>query len=251
MRENLAAALRGVRRGRAAADQLCASFVSLLDVDGAALAVLMSRDVMSRSMGSGGSLSHELMELQFMLGEGPTLQSMTTSAPVMAGDLHGVEARQWPQFAAAAVALGVGAVFAFPVTAAGAAIGALLLHRNRSGPLTGAALIGAFFAADLAALPILDVIGMDLDAGMEDETSGAWEELAALTRSEVYQAAGVLIGQLDVTPTEALVRLRAHAFAQGQTASEAAYDILEYRVRLDYDQSSRQQPEEGTDGHGA
>jgi hypothetical protein len=63
----------------------------------------------------------------------------------------------------------------------------------------------------------------------------AWSELASLERVEVYQATGMIMGLLDVAPAEALVRLRAHAFVHGQTASQAAWDIVERRVTLDDD----------------
>ncbi len=244
LRHGLAAAVGGTRRGRDIADNLCTSFVELLDVDGAALAIIVGENVISSSLGTSGPLSHELMELQFMLGEGPCLQSMTSTVPVMVADLHGTKSTPWPTFAGAAASLGVGAVFALPVTVAGFPIGALFLHRCRPGPLGSADLAGAFFAADLAALPILDVMGMDLDADDEDLTSSGWAELAALARSEVYQAAGVLIAQLGVTPAEALVRLRGHAFANGKTTSQAAYDILEHRVRLGDDATGSSGPPE-------
>jgi hypothetical protein len=244
VRHVLTAAVGGTRRGREIADQLCTSFVELMDIDGAALAIIVSENAMSSSLGVSGPLSHELMELQFMLGEGPCLQSMTSTVPVMAADLHSTETTAWPTFAGAASRLGVGAVFALPVTVAGFPIGALFLHRNRSGRLGGADLAGAFFAADLAALPILDVMGLDLNADDEDVTSSRWAELTALARSEVYQAAGVVIAQLGVTPAEALVRLRGHAFAHGKTTSQAAYDILEHRVRLGDDATGSERPEE-------
>lgn len=241
VRRELASAIGGIRRGREVADRLCASFVDLLDVDGAALAILVDATEVSRSLGTSGPVSIELMELQFMLGEGPCLQSMSSAEPVLAADLNSGSAATWPIFAGAASRLGVAAVFALPVTVAGFSIGALFLHRNRAGPLADADLTGAFFAADLAALPILDVMGVDLDAAVEDEADDSWAELAALARSEVYQAAGVLIAQLGVSPAEALVRLRGHAFAHGQSTSAAAYDILEHRVRLDDDDSKQRE----------
>ncbi|MGI8591735.1 MAG: ANTAR domain-containing protein [Nakamurella sp.] len=237
--EHLIAAIGGVRRGRPVADQLCASLVQSLNVDGAALTISAADGVVGSSMGASGPLSRELIDLEFMLGEGPSLQAVNSSAPVMAADLHGVAAASWFNFAGAASNLGVGAIFALPVAVAGLPMGALLLYRDRPGPLSGAALTGAYFAAELAALPILDVAGLDLDVAVEDDSSAAWEELTALTRSEVYQAAGVLIAQLGVSPTEALVRLRGYAFAHGRTTSEAAYDILEHRVRLADDGTGR------------
>jgi AmiR/NasT family two-component response regulator len=52
---------------------------------------------------------------------------------------------------------------------------------------------------------------------------------------EVYQATGMLISHLDVDATEALVRLRAHAIATNQTASQVAVAIIERRLVLDRD----------------
>lgn len=103
----------------------------------------------------------------------------------------------------------------------------------------------AFFAADLAALPVLDVMGSEPPASESDDMSSAWSEFITLTRSEVYQATGVLIAQLGVTPAEALARLRAHAFANGKTASDTAYDILEHRLLLDDDRTGNDGPEYG------
>jgi hypothetical protein len=127
---------------------------------------------------------------------------------------------------------GVRAVFALPVMVANSPIGALDLYRTTPGDLEGAALSGGMIAAELAALPLLDLMGIDLNAGLNDQTSSAWDELSALTRIEVYQAAGMLIAQLGVSPSEALVRLRGYAFLHDRTASQVAYEIIERRLRL-------------------
>lgn len=240
MSAQLLAAIGGVRRGRAAADRLCSSLTHALDVDGAAVTVDTAPDgVVGKCLGVSGPLSDELVELQFMLGEGPSLVAVKSFAAVLAADLHGRTAAEWPNFAGAASALGVGALFVFPVAVGGLPMGTLSLYRQRPGPLGVAALAGAYFAAELAVLPILDVAGMDMKLATEDGSSAEWAELTALTRSEVYQAAGVLIAQLGVTATEALVRLRAHAFAHGKTTSQTAYDILEHRVHLGNDGTGR------------
>jgi hypothetical protein len=39
----------------------------------------------------------------------------------------------------------------------------------------------------------------------------------------------------EVEPAEALVRLRAHAFATGRSATDVACDILDRRLRLEAD----------------
>ena len=60
-----------------------------------------------------------------------------------------------------------------------------------------------------------------------------WDQLESLERIEVYQATGMLIGALDIGGTEALVRLRGHAFANDMTASEAAWAIVKRQISLD------------------
>jgi len=42
----------------------------------------------------------------------------------------------------------------------------------------------------------------------------------------------MVMAQLDIGPAEALVRLRAHAYATGNTATEVAREILAHRLRL-------------------
>jgi hypothetical protein len=56
-----------------------------------------------------------------------------------------------------------------------------------------------------------------------------------LERVEVYQATGVIVAALDVSPADALVRLRAHAISRSLTASEVAYQILDRRLALGHD----------------
>ena len=49
------------------------------------------------------------------------------------------------------------------------------------------------------------------------------------------QATGMLVAQLEVAPAEALVRLRAHAYATGRSATAIACDILDRRLRRQAD----------------
>jgi AmiR/NasT family two-component response regulator len=74
-----------------------------------------------------------------------------------------------------------------------------------------------------------------MHAAVADPNSNAWAELHALSRAEVSQATGMLVAQLDVEPAEALVRLRAHAYASGRSATDVARDILDRRLRLEAD----------------
>ncbi len=244
LRDELMAAVSGGGRGRDVADRLCGVCVDVLEVDGAALSIIYD-GALSRSLGASSEISRELDELQFTLGEGPCLEAVGRSAPILVADLANPHLIRWPVFAGAAMRLGVRAVFALPVVVASLPIGALDLFKNTPGALDETALTGGLIAAELARLPMLDLLGIDLNAAHDDETSEAWDELSALTRVEVYQAAGMLIAQLGVSPSEALVRLRGYAFAHDKTASEVAFDILERGLRLADDQNDVTPPTEG------
>jgi hypothetical protein len=126
-------------------------------------------------------------------------------------------------------------VYAIPVVVAGEYVGALDLFRAQPGPLLGDELVGAVAAAELAGIPLLDLLDADLQAAVADPNSDAWAELNTLSRVEVSQATGMVVAQLSIEPAEALVRLRAHAYATGRSATDVARDILERRLTLDGD----------------
>jgi hypothetical protein len=123
-------------------------------------------------------------------------------------------------------------VFAMPVLVAGEHVGALDLFRALPGRLNGDQVVGAVAAAELAGIPLLDLMDGDLQAASGEPGSDAWAELNSLSRAEVSQATGMLVAQLGIAPTEALVRLRAHAYATGRSATDVARDILDRRLRL-------------------
>ena len=111
-------------------------------------------------------------------------------------------------------------------------MGALDLFRTHPGVLGAEQLAGALVAAELAQMPLLDLLAEDLQAAVADPDSDSWAELITLSRAEVSQATGMLVAQLEVEPAEAMVRLRAHAFAAGRSATDVACDILDRRLRL-------------------
>jgi hypothetical protein len=118
---------------------------------------------------------------------------------------------------------------------AGEHVGALDLFRTTPGQLNAEQFSAAVVAAELAGIPLLDLMEGDMQAAVGDPTSDAWAELTELSRAEVSQATGMLIAQLGIEPAEALVRLRAHAYTTDRTASEVARDILDRRLILEVD----------------
>jgi GAF domain len=238
LRAGLGAALEGADPGLSTADRLCQACVELLEVDGAAISVTHEGSTRG-TFGSSGELSRRLDEYQFTFGEGPCLDSVRTARPVLVADLGDRGEQRWPAYAGAVLESGVRAVYALPVTIAAAQVGALDLFRSKPGPLTEAGLVGGLMAAELAAVPLLDLMTGDIDWAALAEGGDGWSQLASLERVEVYQATGMLMGQLGVGPADALIRLRGHAFATGATASEVAWNVVERRLALEPDDSWR------------
>jgi len=231
--EQLLAAVDG-RRGVEAADRLCEACVVLFDVDAAAISLVFD-GANTGTLGSSGDRARTCDELQFLLGEGPCLDSVTRRSPVLVLDLADPDDARWPVYGPAMLDLQVRGVFAMPVVVAGEYVGALDLFRNEPGRLEDAQLTGAVVAAEMAGMPLLDLLDGDLQAAVADPASNAWAELHTLSRAEVSQATGMLVAQLAVEPAEALVRLRAHAYATGRSATDVARDILNRKIRLEAD----------------
>jgi len=116
-------------------------------------------------------------------------------------------------------------VFAFPLQVGAARLGVLDVFRDRVGSLTRVELGEAFTYADRAVNALLD--GQEGTADALDETfdHGA----------EIFQAQGMVMVQLGVPLAEALVRIRAYAFATSRPLSEVADDIVARRLRLERD----------------
>lgn len=223
------------------AERLCHACVDLLTVDGAALS-LMHEPSSRGTVGASGDLSRRLDELQFTFGEGPCFESMRTRSPVLVSDVTDPREQRWPILATALAETGVRAVYALPVSVASSFVGVLDLFRTSPGQLEGSDLIGGLVAAELAAVPLLDLMSSRDPAATDPD---ATDELAELDRVEVYQATGMIMGQLECSAADALVRLRAHAFAQGLTAREVARLVVGRRLALEADPHPRSSADGG------
>jgi hypothetical protein len=181
----------------------------------------------------GKATSAALEDAQFTLGQGPSPEAATGGSPVLVPDLAGAQER-WPAFTPAALGLGVGAVFAFPLRIGAISVGVLLAHRTVPGPLSIEQLADALALADAVTVLVLHCVpaaGAPADAAWARPRPG-WEQ-PPTHRAEVHQATGVLSVQLDVPLAEALVRLRAHAYATDRPISEVAADVVAHRLYLE------------------
>lgn len=175
------------------------------------------------------ALTEELEELQITLGEGPCADAAIADAPTQISDTTEEAARRrWPAFAPASVARGVRSVSAFPVGAGAAHFGVLSVYRRQTGSFRPAEVTDAMLFADAAlALAVLpgDGIAPDLQSLIDASAAGR--------RAEVHQATGMVAAQLGVSVTDALVALRAHAYATGARLIELARDVVNGGVRFD------------------
>ncbi len=88
-------------------------------------------------------------ELQTELGEGPCLAAYRTRSPVLVGDLRRDD--RFPEFGTRAVAIGLRAVFTFPLCHGASCLGALDLYRDAPGELNAAESESAQTLADVTA----------------------------------------------------------------------------------------------------
>jgi hypothetical protein len=197
--------------------RLCAQTVP---VSGVGLA-LMTEEGPAGTVTATDGTALQLEELQFALGEGPCVDASRTGRPVLQPDLARTAPARWPAFAAGAEAAGLDAVFAFPLRVGGIRVGVLDLYRTTAGVLSAEELADALSFADAATAILLHLqaqaVGWDLPA-------------ASLTlfddRAEVHQATGVVSVQAAVSLQEALLLLRARAFADQRLIGELALDVL-------------------------
>ena len=207
---------------------LCRAAANWLAVDGASVTVVSGPGV-REPLSATGELSVRLEELLFTTGEGPGAEDFMFGSPMLIPDLELVTER-WPGFVPAAVAAGARALFAFPLQAGAIRVGVLSLYRAQPGPLTPQQLADALVFGDIALQLLLDsAAGISGLAGYQplDGLSGS--------RAEVYQATGMISVQLGVSLEEALVRLRAHAFAASTPLDDVAGDVVRRLLRFDPD----------------
>lgn len=206
----------------------------LFDIDAAAISLIYD-GAAGGTLGASGAAARLYDELQFTLGEGPCMDCVDLRAPILVTDLASANYVRRPAYGPAMLDHQIRGIFAIPVVLAGECVGALGLFRTQPGELGREHLAGAIVAAELAGIPLLDLMHSDLQAAVNDPDSDAWAEFNVLSRVEVSQATGMLVEQLGIEPAEALVRLRAHAYATARSATDVAREILDRRLKLEAD----------------
>lgn len=167
--------------------RICRATATALSAYGARVSVLTSQGTWGFAVASDPASQH-LEELQFALGEGPCVDAIATSRPVLVADVNAGTTSRWPMYAAAVQEYGVRSVFAFPLRTEATRLGVLDVFRMQAGQMS---------------------------------------------------PDGVMVMvQLDVSLAEALVRMRARAYAEGRPLADVARDVVARTLRFDQDQQS-------------
>jgi hypothetical protein len=210
--------------------ELC---VEMLGVTGAGISMVTS----SGNHGcvyATDDVAAKIEDLQLMLGEGPCVDSVNDGAPVLIPDLAALgdfSIERWPAFMEGARAVGVQAVFAFPLRIGAINIGAMDLYRDQAGELGPDELPAALLAADAAADALLH-----LDIPRDGAGAGR-PDYGAAYHPEVHQATGMVQVQLNVPTNEAFVVLRGRAFATDRSLVDIANDVVNRRLRFSTEDS--------------
>lgn len=214
--------------GHSVAETLCADCATELDLSGSVMA-LVNDSGHQGVVGASGAAAAQLEDLQFALGEGPSVDASRFNRPVFHSDLMAAgELSPWPGFGPAAMGSGVRAVFALPLQVGAVRLGSLCLYRSVAGELDQAETATALAYANAALVVLLRLQAPMLPGiGLHPELDEPLEY-----RAEVHQATGYISAEASIGLTDALLVLRAHAFACDRPLLEVARDVLAGRIHL-------------------
>jgi hypothetical protein len=222
----LSAALAGDRR-RALPVLLCEDCAAAIPVTGVGLALMTDTGHQGVVAATDGSA--RLMEdLQFALGEGPCMDASRSRMPVLMPDLARSAMSRWPGFGPAVLDAGIAAIFALPLHVGAIRLGILDLYRDVSGPLEDHQLATALAYAEAAVVLLLHLQDQVSPAGGLHPQLGKPIE----DRAEIHQATGAVSVQASVSLTEALLLLRAHAYAADRPILDVARDVMAKALRF-------------------
>ena len=198
---------------------VCASFIEALPVTGAALSAL-GGSLQETTLCATDTLSGHLDELQFDLGEGPRWAAIRSRTPVLIPQVRRASHDNWPVFGKALLETDAQALFVFPLVVGAMDVGIVELYSSDPGPLSSNDLAVARSLSDRAAWSLLRSI-LTLESADDAAQAGS-----LLSRREIHQATGMVLAQTGGSAANALMMLRAHAFASGSTLRETCDAVL-------------------------
>lgn len=194
------------------------SFTALLPAEDAAASVL-SAPFDPETLAATSDRAARLDEKQIDLGEGPAWDACRTYLPV---DMRVGEDRDfaaWPVFAFAVQAAAVASVLAVPMRIGTSSIGAVSLYNSTPIRFDASQLELAERLAGVLARTVVEQAMTSLE-------NSTLTRDPALSRREVHQATGMVMSQMRSSPADALLMIRAYAFAEEISVREVAAQII-------------------------
>ena len=157
-----------------------------------------------------------------------------TGTTISEPDLGILPPSRWSHYTQRAIELGACAVFAVPLRLDTRPIGVLTLYQDETGSLTASQYADSAVVADVLALAMASTQAGAIPPLLSDELADPNAH-----RAEVHQASGMTAIQLQISVSDALARMRAHAFAVSQSVAFVAQEIVAHRLRLGDDRSNK------------
>ncbi len=223
---------------------LCEQAVRSMPVAGVSI-TLMNPDGSTGVMAASGHHAAQVKELELTLGEGPAIAAFTEGRLVLQPDLAATGPARWPAFTPPAIEAGVRGVFSFPLQVGAIRLGVLDLYRSTSGMLDDPDLSEALHFVDAALVLLLHV---QAGAATPPRIEGDGIAEAFITSPVVHQATGMVSVQAGVGLGDALMLLRANAFASGSSILDVAADVVARRIRFAAPTGSPEQRSPGEGG---
>ncbi|WP_241973347.1 GAF and ANTAR domain-containing protein [Cryobacterium sp. TMT2-15-1] len=222
-RQSFGLAVEELSNAHRTSTDLCSPFLRVLPVTGVAISTLGAPFGTETVCASDASAAR-LDELQFDLGEGPCWEALTTRRPVLNSDIrhHGNPA--WPVFTQSIDETDVGSVFAFPMVVGTLDIGAVDLYSRRPRTLTGVQIADATMLVKIAARQVLRRVLLSHTMKPDPDADEGY------SRRVVHQATGMVLAQLNVGASDALLILQGYAFSHARTVREVADDVVARKV---------------------
>ncbi|TDW29313.1 GAF and ANTAR domain-containing protein [Cryobacterium psychrophilum] len=199
---------------------MCADFVAALPITGAAVSAFGS-SLPETFVCASDRLAAHLDELQFDLAEGPRWEAVRTRRPVLVPFLRSDPHTNWPVCGKALLLLDLQAIFVFPLIIGAIDVGVVELYSTAPDRLEYDDVQIAMALADKAAWALLHNV-----LTWSERPDKVTQVASPLSRREIHQATGMVLAQLESTATEALLRLRAHAFLNGQSVRDVAREVV-------------------------
>ena len=208
-----------------ALDALMVQAAEALSVDGGGI-MLIDDDGGQRFVAASDERVKEIEQMQVDTGEGPCVMAAETGEIIITDDLREGDER-FPEFAEAAVDIGMLSVHSFPMRIEDVTLGAMNLYRDKPGKLDQEEQDSGVVFADMSALYLLT------SRRAEKATESIEHLRQALDRNApIEQAKGYVAGVRHIPPMDAYELLRAHARRNRLRVLDVASKLVDGRLSI-------------------